>query len=209
MKELFALITTPHQLYEESADAEAYGLVLVLTSYSGVATIVLLSVVLDLLAKLNCIMQRKATNFSKLPIILKSITEKIEHLKDEGAEWCTPVDATVDMLEGKHDITLRSTSTRGRSVVNASGIDEFRESVAIPYINLLMSNTNNRFSDAVVKLLVSSSVFNPGSVPAQEAALIEYGKEELQVLVDFYGTEATVEFNVQLLHLHHLLIVKR
>ena len=53
-KELPALICTLYQLYNDSGDAEAYGLALVLSSYSGVATIVFLSVVLDLLAKLNC-----------------------------------------------------------------------------------------------------------------------------------------------------------
>ena len=56
LKELPAPIITLNKLYEESGDAEAYGLALVLSSYSGVATIVLLSTVLDLLAKLNCFM---------------------------------------------------------------------------------------------------------------------------------------------------------
>ena len=52
-KELPALIITVHKLYDDSGDAEAYGLALTLSSYSGVAPINLLSVVLDLLAKLN------------------------------------------------------------------------------------------------------------------------------------------------------------
>ena len=54
--ELPALIITLHKLYDDFGDAEAYGLPLALSSYSGVATINLLSVVLDLLAKLNCFM---------------------------------------------------------------------------------------------------------------------------------------------------------
>lgn len=156
------------------------------------STIVLLSVVLDLLAKLNCFMQRKATDFSKLPIILESITE--EHLKDEKAEWCSLVESTVEMLSSEHDITLRSISTRGRSGVNADTIAGFRASVAIPYVDVLLSNINGRFSDAVVKLLASSSIFNPTLLPTEETALLEYGKKELEVLVDFYGKEATVEF---------------
>ena len=55
-KELPALIITLHKLYDDSGDAEAYGLALALSSYSGVANINLLSVVLDLLAKLNFFM---------------------------------------------------------------------------------------------------------------------------------------------------------
>ena len=80
-KELLALIITLHKLYDDSGHAEECILVLALSSYSGVATINLLSVVLDLLAKLNCFMQRKATDLSRLPIILKSI---ISELKLEG-----------------------------------------------------------------------------------------------------------------------------
>ena len=77
-KELSALIVTLQQLYEVSGDAEAYGLAMVLSSFSGVATIFLLQSVLDLLAKLNCFMQRKATDFSRLPIILESIVSELE-----------------------------------------------------------------------------------------------------------------------------------
>ena len=49
-KELLALITTFHHLYDTTGDAEAFGLALVLSSFFGVATIILLSKVLDLVA---------------------------------------------------------------------------------------------------------------------------------------------------------------
>ena len=44
------------------------------------------------------------------------------------------------------------------------------------------------------KVLVSSSIFNPASLPAEELALPKYGKKEVQALVDFYGKEVTIEF---------------
>ena len=52
-KELSALIITFLKFYEDSSDAEVYGPALALSSNSGVASINLLSVVLDLLAKFN------------------------------------------------------------------------------------------------------------------------------------------------------------
>ena len=70
-KDLPALLVTLQQLYENSGDAEAYGIFLVLSSLSGIASIILLSEVLDLIARLNCYMQ--AADFSRLPIILESI----------------------------------------------------------------------------------------------------------------------------------------
>ena len=189
-KELPALICTLHQLYNDSGDTEAYGLALVLSSYSGVATIVFLSVVLDLLAKLNCFLQRKATDFSRLPIVLKNILSEVKHLKDDGAEWCSLVEKTVVMLESEHEITLTMGGTRS-CTAGASTLTRYRKEVVSPYIDTLVSNITSRFSDQAVQLLVSSSIFNPVSFPA---ALPEYGNKELQVLVDFYGKEATAEF---------------
>ena len=86
-KELSAFIVTLQQLLEVSGDAEACGLAMVLSSFSGVATIFLLQSVLDLLAKLDYFMQWKATDFSKLPIILESIVSELKQLKRDDAEW--------------------------------------------------------------------------------------------------------------------------
>ena len=59
-KKLLSLITTLHHLSDTTRDAEAFGLALVLSSFCGVASIVLLSKVPDLLTKLNSFMQRQA-----------------------------------------------------------------------------------------------------------------------------------------------------
>ena len=146
------MIITLHKLYDDSDDEEAYGLALVLSSYSeGVATINLLSVVLDLLAKLNCFMQRKATDLSRLAIILKSIVSELKHLKDAGAEWCALVETSNGMLATDHDITMRRSSTQSDS---ATTMSVYRDAVAMPYIHALVSNINSRFSDSAVTLLV-------------------------------------------------------
>ena len=77
------------------------------------------------------------------------------------------------MLESEH-FTLRRRVTQHDSA-DATIISHHCDSVAIPYIDELMSNTNCRFSDAAVKLLVSSSVFNLALIPTEEAPLPEYG----------------------------------
>lgn len=155
-KELPALTITLQNLYESSGDAEAYGLAIVLRSFSGVATVFLLRSVLHLLAKLNCYMQRKSTDFSKLPIILQSVISEMKELKKSGSTWSCSTSATTT--------------------------SEFCNSVAAPYIDALVSNINSRFSDGAVKLLVSSSIFNPSAFPTEKTA---YGNKELQVLLDF------------------------
>ena len=52
LEQLPSLIVNLHSLYGDYNDAKAYGLPLVLGSYRGVATIIFISVILDLLAKL-------------------------------------------------------------------------------------------------------------------------------------------------------------
>ena len=133
---------------------------LVLSSYSGVATIVFLSVVLDLLAKLNCSLQRKAKDFSRLPVILESILSELKHMKDHDAEWCSLVERNVAMLESEHEITLTMGGIRNCSAT-ASTLSRYRNEVAIPYIDALMSNINSRSPDQALKILFSSSIFIP------------------------------------------------
>ena len=136
-------------------------------------------------------MQRKATDLSMLLIILKRIVSELKHLKDAGAEWCSLVETSIAMLATDHDITMRRSSTRSDS---ATTMSVYRDAVAMPYIHALVSNINSRFSDSAVNLLVSSSIFNPVSLPTDEAGLPEFGNNELKVLLNFYGKEAQAEF---------------
>ena len=86
-QELPALIVTLQQLYGTSGNAEAYGIGALLATYTVVASIVFLSEVLDILARMNVSMQRKLLDLSRLPVLLKITTDKLEHLKDERSEW--------------------------------------------------------------------------------------------------------------------------
>ena len=82
------------------------------------------------------------------------------------------LETTLAMLESEH-FTLRRRVTQHDSA-DATIISDHRNSVAI---DELMSNINCRFSDAAVKLLVSSSVFNLALIPTEEAVLPEYGND--------------------------------
>jgi hypothetical protein len=95
-------------------------------------------------------------------------------------------------MEAKHGIAISKTAkTRGTP---ATTIEEFRVHVAIPYVDALVSNINTRFSDEVVKILTSSSIFNPALLPESETQLSAYGALQVKTLADFYGSEATVKF---------------
>ena len=54
----------------------------------------------------------------------------------------------------------------------------------------------SRFSDMAVRLLVSSSIFNPALLPSEEEeGFSQYGKEDIKALAQFYGSEATVSYD--------------
>ena len=152
-KELPALILTLQQLYEASGDAEAYRVQLLLTSFSGVASVVLLSEVLNTLAKFNCFMQRKTTDFSRLKKMLDTFVEILTSLKLGNSEWCLEVSKTVENLETEYGISVRDSvgMTRQSKASSVSSIEQFRAAVAIPYLN---TPTQNIKKDLLAKKLV-------------------------------------------------------
>ena len=92
-RELLALIIALQQLYEMSGDAETCGLSTLLATYTGVANVVFLSEVLDILAKTNASMQRKLGDFRKLPVLLKVTVDQLEQVKEEKIEWFSSVES--------------------------------------------------------------------------------------------------------------------
>ena len=102
----------------------------------------------------------------------------------------------VDKLESDHKITITGGCSARGCVGDASvgSLTDFRDKFAVPYIDALLHNIQNQFSGKAVNVHVSSSVFNATSLPLEETALKDYGKKEVEVLAQFYGSEATVVY---------------
>ena len=188
-RELPALIITLQQLYETSGDAEAYSLSNLLATYTGAASVVFLSEVLDILA-----LQTKLEDFSKFPIFLKVMTNQLEHIKEETSEWLGTVETVISQLQEKYDIVLGKHGSRRSNWSSIRSVCEYRTLVAIPYIDSLLENIRNRFSDRSLKIVTAMSIFNPATLPSEET-LSSYGNEQIKVLPGFYGEEATVEYD--------------
>ena len=150
-RELPALIITLQHLYETSGDAEAYGLSTLLATYTGVASVVFLSEVLDILAKMNGSMQRKLADFSKLhvPVILKVTTDQLKHLKEEESEWLSSVESEISLLKEKHNITLGTHGSARSRWSSITTIAEYQTLVAIPYVDALLAILR---ADLLIKL---------------------------------------------------------
>ena len=195
-KELPAILITLQDLYETTGDAEAFGVQSILSSFAGVATVIILCEILNLIATLNCFMQRKATDFSRLKVILDSILDQLKCLKREDADWCSEVESTVATLESEHEIAVHtSVGVSRRSSVSNTTLESFRNTVVIPYVDKLVENIQSRFSGEGVAVVVAMSIFNPVALPkADDPSFLTYGKEEIKQLAAFYGHEAEVKF---------------
>ena len=142
-QELPALILTLQDHYETSGDAEAFGIQKIL-SYFGVAAFVLLGEILNLLASLNCFMQKKTADFSWSKIMLDSTLDQIKSLKANDASWCSEVGEVISSLQDEHDIVVGTTIGTSRNALAFSNLKSFRNSVALPYIDILVQNIENR-----------------------------------------------------------------
>ena len=138
-----AIIITLQQLYETSGDAEAFGLS---TLLSGVASVMFLSEVLDIVARMNVAMQKKTADFSRLQVFLQSTVNELKNLKDEKADWCSSTEWALVRLQKEFNIEIGRHHSRSR-FMSISTVKDFQELVVIPYIDSLIGNINGRFSD--------------------------------------------------------------
>ena len=202
-KDLPAIIVTLQQLYETSGDAEAFGLSTLLSSFTGVASVMFLSEVL--LGKYECCMQKKTADFSRLQVFLQSTVDELKNLKDEKADWCSSTELALVRLQKEFNIEIGRHHSRSR-FMTISTVKDYHELAVIPYIDSLIGNINGRFSDKAVKLLVATSIFNPAELPIYDS-LSSYGVQQIKELADFYGTEASVTTMVLPTHYNPLLLM--
>ena len=185
------MIKTCQQLHESGGDAEAYDLSVLLASKPVIYGLVLLSEVLDILAKFNATMQRKSIDISRISSLLQVFLVELEGLREATAEWCSKATSLTLQLEKEHNLTLLDRRTR--TIEQVDCIQEFRRRKAIPYLDCLIVNIRSRFEENAVKVLTAFSIFNPNQFPS-ENDISSYGLQEIKVLADFYGSNATVEF---------------
>ena len=94
---------------------------------------------------------------------------------------------------GKVYIVLGKHGSRRSNWSSITSVCEYRTLVEIPYIDSLLENIRNRFSDRSLKIVTAMSIFNPATLPSEES-LSSYGNEQIKLLAGFYG-EATVKYD--------------
>ena len=115
------------------------------------------------------------------------MTDQLEHMK-ETSEWLGTVETVISQLQEKYDIVLGKHGSRRSNWSSITSVCEYRTLVAIPYIDSLLENIRNRFSDRSLKIVTAMSIFNPAMLPSEES-LSSYGNEQIKLLAGFYEEE--------------------
>ena len=69
-------------------------------------TALVMSEVLNVLALLNLLMQKKIADFSKLPFMPKGILDYLNSIRESDASWCA-AETAISNLETEHGITIK------------------------------------------------------------------------------------------------------
>ncbi len=65
----------------------------------------------------------------------------------------------------------------------------------MPYLYSLIENINQRFMDEAVKVLSAAAIFDPAKFPTEESQITSFDLEEINTLADYYGNDASVEYD--------------
>ena len=191
-RELPALIVTLQQLYEVSGDAEAYGIGALLATYTGVASIVFLSEVLYILARM---VFRCKESYSIWQVNSTSENHDGSTRASKGRKkWVVGFSRVWNIsVEGKTRYNTRHTWICTKPLVFHHNHSRVSNSSCNSIRDSFLLNINSQFTDKAVKIVTAMSIFSPSLLPT-EASLPSYSSEQIKILAGFYGKEAEVEY---------------
>ena len=179
-----ALVVTLEAIYEESGDAEAHGLALLLKKLETVAAIHMLSEVLGNIARLCKGLQTKGLDLVHVPVAVSSTLQELHAIQ------VSPTDAAWNSSLKEKIPELNMTGIAMEDFDES--LSTFHTRVTDPFISHLTANINNRFADCK-DLLIAFSFLDHRHLPAEcDPTYKEYGKDKLVRLCEQYGVELEV-----------------
>jgi len=167
------IIKTFEEIYDETGDAEAHGIASLLTKYTTVACIYMLSDVLHTVAKLQGSLQGKEVDLACVPSMVKSTTQRLKELKENvnTSTWFKD-----------HCAVFTDPSQLGMRNIDLSEAlkTQFLQCVYRPYIQSVIDHISGRLEST--DLISSMSVFDPRHLPSDEEKLSDYGTEKIETL---------------------------
>ena len=180
-RSLSPLVVTLESIYEDQGDAEAFGLAKLVKSYNFIAAVCMLC---DALARLCTALQAKTLDFAELNFLVDTCIADLEAMLN------SPEEAT------EHIKNIDNLLFTELKEWNLQVSDEMKSSFKCgsftPYFKNLIDNIKGRFEDRGI--VTAISIFDPRHLP-KESELRDYGLQQLNVLIDYYGKARSLELN--------------
>ena len=187
-RSLAALVDTFENIYDDTGDAEAHGIAVLLTKYKTVASIYMLSDVMHTVAKLQGNLQSKELDLASVPTMVSNTTKRLKELKEHpnSSTWFK------DHME-----VFSDPAQLGKKNIVVSEEDKaaFLQSIYRPYIQSVVDHIIVRMGST--DLIAAMSVFDPHHVPDTEDNLTNYGMNKIVELTNFYGVVQKVQYDGQ------------
>ena len=162
---------------------EAKGILKEVGTYKFLATSCFLKDVLFHINKLSKVFQRDTINISVMKDTLQTTKSVLLSLKDQDGDSLSSLHKYLEDSNGEfHGVKLKRFNEQDKKAF---------KSLKLQYIEKLINGLDNRFPPQDTDILSClNAIFNPKLLPDSAAAIRDYGKDELERLVTFYGVES-------------------
>ena len=182
-----ALVVTFEHIYEESGDAEAYGIAKLLCTYKFVACLYMLCDVLHTVAKLQGSLQSKVLDLALIPVMVQTTVARLVELKESplSSTWFKDHTAVFSDVAafGNRNITISEDEKQS-----------FTSKIYCPYIQSVINHITSRMDSS--DIYSAFSIFDPSHLPKNDS-LSSYGNDKLHTLTNFYGSPQQITFDGQ------------
>ena len=154
----------------------------IMKTFNFVATIMMLSDVLPILTSLSKALRAKKSDFSLVASQLRYVQQSILQIKEHphDQQFLSSLHETVMSLE-IHEQDLEAAR------------EKFNTSILQPHLNEVSSQISCRFQDSL-GILTAFGIFDPQKCPTDIHKLQEYGNNEMERLLEFYGMTTSIEY---------------
>ncbi|XP_033744317.1 E3 SUMO-protein ligase KIAA1586-like [Pecten maximus] len=188
------ILDTLDDIYAQKKEPEVYGIRLAVTDKKVVATILLLCDILKPVNVLSWYLQNENINFTPLPQHVKTTTDQLHALvtlyqSDMAAANLELSETEFSKCHGLfREIDDRTDLRRRMRQDNAAVTPEsFLNETGIPLIFNLIQEVEDAFCTGA-PVLTAFGFLDPQNLPDTIQELGDYGKTEIERIVDFYGT---------------------
>lgn len=176
-KTLQSLFATLEQEVADKDDAVARGLLHAMKSYNFIASVYLLSDVLPKLTALSLIFQREDVDLTVIQPQVNATISSLKLLLSHQGPYMQSFEAVLTQLSGSFNFAIKESEK-----------ESFKRNIHDKYLQCLISNLEDRFSDAGV-LGALATIFNPQkAMCCSSDQFSSYGDGEIATIVAHFTT---------------------